>query len=229
MAEGDFIVIDTEHTPIGLETLQKLIHAIESVGNGTEPLVRLPGNNPIAVKRTLDTGASAVMVPMVDTATEAEQFIAAATYPPDGDRGIGGSRATGYGVNLPEHVESVDREISLIAQIESITAVENAGEIAAVDGIDALFIGPSDLSAAVGSFGDTSDDEFVECIRTARDAAHDEDVAIGVFEPHPENIENWSSLGFDYVVAGKDTLHLSEGAERVSEAFSKAQQKRPTY
>jgi 2-keto-3-deoxy-L-rhamnonate aldolase RhmA len=219
MANGDFIVIDTEHTPIGLETLQNLIHAIESVGNGTEVLVRLPGNKPIAVKRALDTGATAIMVPMVNSAAEVERFVAAATFPPEGDRGIGGSRATGYGVNLSEHINSADREISLIAQIESETAVENASDIAAVEGIDALFIGPSDLSAAVGTFGDISDEEFVDCIQTVRDAAHDEGIAVGVFEPYPENLKKWRSLDFDYIVAGKDTLHLWNGAQHISEAF----------
>ena len=222
MAEGDFVLIDTEHTPTGWETLQSLAHAIEAADGSSVPLVRLPDADPVAVKRVLDIGVAAIMAPMIDTATEAEALVSAATYPPAGTRGVGGARAAGYGINFQKYVGSADDRITVIAQIERAEAVENARAIAAVDGIDALFVGPSDLSASLDTFGDLESATFQRAIEDVLAAAAAEDVATGLFVPRVEDIERWIDAGFDYVVGGKDTMHLWNGAGDVAAAFSAA-------
>ncbi|MFA9517911.1 HpcH/HpaI aldolase/citrate lyase family protein [Halopenitus sp. H-Gu1] len=222
MAEGDVVLIDTEHTPTEWETLQSLIHAIEAADGDSEPLVRLPENDPVAVKRALDTGASAIMAPMVDTPAEARELVSAATYPPEGTRGVGGSRAAGYGINFTEYVTEADEQVTVVAQIEREAAVTNAEAIAAVDGIDALFLGPSDLSASLDTFGDLESDVFVDAVSSVLDAADAENTSVGLFVPDPTEIERWLTRGFDYVIAGKDTIHLWEGLDDVSTIFAEA-------
>ena len=222
LADGEFVLIDTEHTPTGWETVQSLVHAIEAADGSTEPLVRLPDNDPVAVKRVLDTGVTAIMASMVDTATQAEDLVAAATYPPTGIRGVGGARAAGYGIAFQDYVQSADEEITIVAQIERETAVDNARDIAAVEGIDALFVGPSDLSAALDTFGNLDATVFQNAVERVLEAAAAESVAVGLFVPRVADIDHWIDAGFDYVVGGKDTIHLWNGANAVSTAFRDA-------
>lgn len=222
MAEGDFVLIDTEHTPTGWETLQSLVHAIEAADGTSVPLVRLPDNDPVAVKRVLDTGVSAIMAPMVDTPEAAEALVSAATYPPAGTRGVGGARAAGYGIDFREYVGHADERIAIVAQIERAAAVENARAIAAVEGIDALFVGPSDLSASLDTFGDLESATFQRAVDDVLAAAEAEDVATGLFVPRVDDVNTWVDAGFDYVVGGKDTMHLWNGAGDVAAAFSAA-------
>lgn len=217
--EFDFVLIDLEHTSISLDTTQELVHAIEATDTSTVPIVRVPDNDPVWIQRTLDTGVKNIMVPKVDTQTEASSLVDSVRYPPDGNRGIAGSRATGYGINFEEHVSSVNGDILTIAQIETKEAIDNVTAIADTDGIGATFIGPADLSGALDRFGNRESMEFVETVDAVIDTTQQLDIPIGTFSVEPNAIQRSVERGFDFVIAGKDASHLANGCERVKEVF----------
>ena len=144
----DYILIDTEHAPWSLESLQTALMAFRGVP--TVPIVRVPWNDQVHVKQALDVGAEGVLAPMVRSAAEARALVAAAKYPPDGIRGFGPRRASDYGRNLDAYVVSANAATIVIPQIEHVDAAEAVEEILAVEGIDALCIGPNDLSGSAG-------------------------------------------------------------------------------
>jgi 2-keto-3-deoxy-L-rhamnonate aldolase RhmA len=144
----DYILIDTEHAPWSLESLQVSLMAFR--GAPTVPIVRVPWNDQVHVKQALDVGADGVLAPMVRGAAEARALIAAAKYPPDGVRGFGPRRASDYGRNLDAYVESANAATIVIPQIEDIGSAEAVEELLAVPGLDALCIGPNDLSGSAG-------------------------------------------------------------------------------
>ncbi|MFB6155336.1 MAG: HpcH/HpaI aldolase/citrate lyase family protein [Haloferacaceae archaeon] len=214
----DFVVVDTEHSPSNLETVTNVIRGVEAAGD-TAPLVRVPWNDHVRIKRVLDVGPAGLMSPMVDTAAEAESFVEAARYPPEGRRGVAGARAADYGLDFPDYVERANDELVLVTQIESETAVENAGDIAAVDGIDALFVGPADLSTALGDLGGYYDDRFVDAVERVLDAAHAEGVPVGTLATSEDLVERWAELGYDYQLVGVDANYVVEGSQRAKSTY----------
>lgn len=226
MKEFDFVLIDLEHTTISLDTTQQLVHAIEATDTVTAPIVRVPENDPVWIQRTLDTGVENIMVPKVDTGAEASRLVDSVQYPPEGDRGIAGSRATGYGLHFEEHVTSVNGDILTIAQIETEEAIDNVAAIAETDGIGATFVGPADLSGALDSFGDRESSTFVETVDGIIDTTQRLDTPIGTFSVDTGEIQRSVERGFDFVIAGKDANHLANGCEGVRDAFFDAVQHR---
>lgn len=214
----EFVVVDTEHTPLGLETVADCLRAVDAADPTVDSVVRVPWNDPIRIKRLLDLGPDGLLVPMVDTAAEAREAVAAARYPPEGVRGVAAARAADYGRNFEEYVEEEHRNLSVVVQIESGTAVENATDIASVDGVDGLFVGPADLSAALGVFAEWTDAEFLAAIESVLAAGDDAGVPVGTLGTTPEQIRALGSLGFDYMVAGADFTHLVEGQKRALDA-----------
>lgn len=151
----DHVMIDAEHGPMGPEGIETMVRAAEAAGMSAA--VRVPANVPHEILRYLDIGAVAIQVPRVDSAAEARAAVAAVKYPPMGARGLAAiTRAGGYGVDQPAaaYVDLANRETVVLAMIESEAGVENVDAILAVDGIDALVIGPGDLSASMGHKGD---------------------------------------------------------------------------
>jgi 2-keto-3-deoxy-L-rhamnonate aldolase RhmA len=144
----DYVLIDTEHAPWSLESLQTTMLAFR--GMPTVPIVRVPWNDPVHVKQALDRGADGVLAPMGRNVAEAEALVAAAKYPPDGIRGFGPRRASDYGRAAEAYVGSANQSIIVIPQIEDVAAAEAIEDILAVPGIDALCIGPNDLSGSAG-------------------------------------------------------------------------------
>ena len=144
----DYILIDTEHAPWSLESLQTTLLAFR--GMPTVPIVRVPWNDQVHVKQALDVGADGVLAPMVRSAAEARALVAAAKYPPDGIRGFGPRRASDYGRNIDAYVTGANAATIVIPQIEDVGAAEAIDEILAVPGVDALCIGPNDLSGSAG-------------------------------------------------------------------------------
>ncbi|MFT4883654.1 MAG: 4-hydroxy-2-oxoheptanedioate aldolase, partial [Natronomonas sp.] len=181
-------------------------------------VVRVPSNDPVRIKRLLDIGADGLLVPMVDTPEEAQAAVDATRYPPAGVRGVAAARAADYGRTFEEYVREGHRDLSLIVQIESGEAVDNAADIAAVDGVDALFVGPADLSASLDRFAEWTDAEFLAAVETTIDAAEAAGVPVGTLGTTPEQIEALGALGFDYMVAGADFTHLVEGQRRALDA-----------
>lgn len=218
----DFVLIDTEHTPIGLETVENMARGVETAEGGTEALVRVPSNDPVRIKRTLDIGVAGVMVPMIETAEEAELVADAVRYPPNGIRGVASGRATEYGDDFKEYVEGTTDAIVTVVQIENEAGLENAEEIAAVDGVDALFVGPADLSANLDIFAEWENSRLTEAINTVLEAADRADTPAGTLVVDPDDIQMRVGQGFDYLIVGKDTSHLSTANEEVRQRYERA-------
>lgn len=218
----DFVALDAEHSPVSYETMENVLRAVDAAPGETETLVRVSDDDPTTLKRTLDLDPDGILVPMVETPEQAAAIVEASRYPPEGRRGLGLTRATGYGRSLGEHVETVERSLVRHVQLESERAVENAAEIAAVDGIDGVFVGPVDLSMSMGRFGEWDDDDFLAAVDRAVDAAHDAGVAIGTLATDAEERTTRLGWGVDYVVAGVDMIHLAEGAAAALDHASEA-------
>lgn len=207
----DFVIIDQEHGPGDLREIVAAMQAIE--GSGTTAMVRVPSSDPIYLKRIVDAGAQAILVPMVDTAEEARVVVDACLYPPLGKRGNATSvvRASRYGL-VEDYLQRAQEQMLIIAQVETVEAVRNAAEIAAVPGVDAVFIGPSDLSGSAGLPGQTGAEEVVALINSAFSAI------AGAGKPAatvPRAGRTWQQLfedGFQLVVTGSDIAHVRQGA-----------------
>ncbi|MCO8265403.1 aldolase/citrate lyase family protein [Haloferax sp. AB510] len=214
----NFVVIDTEHSTMGLETVENMVRGIGATGDDTASIVRVPGNDNVHIKRVLDIGVDGIIVPMIETADEARSLVEAVRYPPEGIRGIASGRASEYGSDFVEYVENAEEQIVTIAQIESKRGVENAKEIASVDGIDALFLGPADLSGSLGIFAQWESEVLNEHIERVVEVSEEVDKPIGTLIINQEDIEKRVSQGFDYLAVGKDTALLASGTkEMVSE------------
>ncbi|EMA44075.1 HpcH/HpaI aldolase family protein [Halococcus saccharolyticus] len=217
----DFVTIDTEHAANSIETVENLVRAVDAAGDAI-PIVRPPTADPVAIKRLLDTGVGGIMVPRVDSAETAASVVEATRYPPAGVRGTAASRASGYGRTFPTYLEWADDALTRIIQIETEAAVAAAGDIAGVEGVDALFVGPTDLSAALDVHLDFEADDFRAAVGTVIDAAADENVPVGVFATDPDRIDDWLAMGFDFAIVGFDATFLVERNETMRSAFERA-------
>ena len=148
----EWLVIDLEHSPIGIDQTAELIAHIQ--GNGMQALVRVTKNEEVIIKRVLDAGADGIVVPMIKCKQEAEKAVSFTYYPPLGSRGVGLNRAQHYGEGFEPYKKWLNENIVIIAQIEHIHAIENLDEILAVKGIDGTIIGPYDLSGSMGYPGE---------------------------------------------------------------------------
>jgi 4-hydroxy-2-oxoheptanedioate aldolase len=175
LAGFDYVLIDTEHGNLGFEAAEHLVRAAEAAG--ITPLARASHNAPSEILRLLDIGAQGVMVPQVSSAAEAEAAVRAAKFHPRGNRGLAGSRAAGYGLtgSMQDYVAHANRETMVLALIEDIRALDDLDAILAVDGIDVLFIGASDLAQSMGHPGRPDHSE----VRAAVDRIIDRCVAAG--------------------------------------------------
>jgi 2-keto-3-deoxy-L-rhamnonate aldolase RhmA len=214
----DFVVVDTEHTPLSLESVTDVVRGVESRG-ATAPLVRVAGNDPVSIKRVLDLGAAGVMAPMVETAAEAEAFAEATRYPPTGTRGVAPARASDYGETFESSLEETDP--LAIPQIESPSAVDNAADIAAVDGVDALFVGPLDLSTSLGVPGETESDRFRDAVDRVLDAGAETDTPVGTLAIGSEDVEHYADVGFDFQIVGVDFAYLLEGSREAKATYER--------
>lgn len=233
LTDADFVVIDTEHAPTGTESVEACVRAVDAAnargdegesggddagdGDDTAPVVRVAWNDHVRIKRALDTGAAGVMAPQVNTREEAEEFVAAARYPPEGRRGVAGTRASAYGRDLDDYYEHANDRVATIAQIETETAVENVADIAAVDGLDALLVGPADLSADLGVFGEYDAERFLGAVeRVLADSA----VPVGTLATSSAEIDHWAQLGYDYQIVGVDAGYVAAGASAALERYA---------
>ncbi|MCH2614991.1 MAG: aldolase/citrate lyase family protein [Opitutales bacterium] len=157
----DFVTIDAEHSAVDLTDAQPIFQAIRAGNTNTEAFVRLHGVDYALTKRYLDAGATGIIAPLVLNAEEARLLVRACKYPPMGKRGVGFCRANKYGMDVEEHYSSANEEILLAVQIEDIEAVAHIDDILSVEGIDAAFLGPYDLSASMGITGDFEHPDFI--------------------------------------------------------------------
>lgn len=211
LLEIDFVVIDLEH---GAITLTDLPHILRGFRGNTAALVRVPSSDPTLIARVLDRGAHGVMVPRVETIEEARTVSDAAKYPPSGSRGIAlpALRASGYGLN-PNYRTSADRDAIVIIQIESSQALRAAPEIAELPNVDALFLGPSDLSANLNLEGTQNLSTFERTVDSFFDICKTKKILSGtiVFGNYSE--ETLKSMGCNILVMGSDVSIMRSGLQ----------------
>jgi 4-hydroxy-2-oxoheptanedioate aldolase len=209
----DYLLLDQEH---GFGEPSSLLHALQAMSAtpSCTAVVRVPSNDPNYLKRVLDAGAEGVMVPNVETAEDARAVVAACRYPPAGRRGsaLGSARASNYGIDAPHYRKTAADELLIVCQIESPKAVDNIDAIAAVEGVDVLFIGPHDLSGSIGQLGDIKHPDVAKLIARAEEGIKRSGKPMGTV-PHPG--VRWSEMferGYHMINAGSDVSRLREGA-----------------
>jgi 2-keto-3-deoxy-L-rhamnonate aldolase RhmA len=209
----DWIVFDMEHGPLGIETVQSMIQATS--GTDTVPLVRVAWNDPVLIKRALDIGAYGLVIPWVNTRDEALKAVRACKYPTAGIRGVGPRRASKYGLEIKDYLAMADEEIMVIVQIEHIDAVNNIDEILSVDGVDASFIGPWDLSASMGLLRELPElhPKVTEAINKVLEAGKRTGVPAGIYAGSVESANDYIAQGFQFVALTTDVSYLLRAKE----------------
>lgn len=213
----DWGVLDMEHTPLDLMTL---VHLLQAVGNTKMlPLVRVPWNDSVMVKRVLDAGAETLLFPFVESAEEAARAVAATRYPPDGVRGMAGmSRASRYGT-VPDHFRVANRTVGVVLQLETVQAIERLEQIAAVPGVDALFVGPADLSGSMGHAGELMHPAVMAAMADAAERAHAIGMPIGTVGDTPEAVARYRANGYNFLAVASDLGLLMRGARAAVQAL----------
>jgi 2-keto-3-deoxy-L-rhamnonate aldolase RhmA len=208
----EWVAIDMEHTDIDLRQMTDLARGMH--GRGTVPFVRVRENDTLAIRQVLDAGAQGVIVPLVNSAVEAQHAVAAAKYPPKGVRGFCFSRMNDYGSGFEEYVRHANEDIAVVVMVESRQAVEQIDSILEVDGVDGVFIGPYDLSGSFGIPGQTSADVVTDACRRVLDAcrAAGKSAGLHVVTPTPAAVCKAIEEGFTFVALGVDTVFLRDAA-----------------
>lgn len=214
----DWILIDTEHSPNGLESTLTQLQVIAAYP--TTAMVRVPSDDLVVIKQVLDLGAQNLLVPMINTAGQARDAVQAMRYPPGGRRGVGSALARSGRWNRVEgYLADADRQVALCVQIETVEAVANAAEIASVDGVDAVFVGPSDLAASMGLLGQQSHPDVIDAVRRVFAAAHEVGTPAGVNAFDPDVAQGYLDLGADFVLVGADVTLLAKGSEVLADRW----------
>lgn len=212
----DWLVFDTEHGPLSIETVEHMIQATS--GTNVVPLVRVGGNDMILIKRALDIGAYGVIVPLVNNREDAKNAVAYTRYPPRGVRGAGPRRCSLYGMRTREYFEWADKEILTVVQVETAQAVKNIEEIITVEGVDVFFIGPTDLTTSLGVRGEQDHPKFIEAMERVLETGKKHGVSAGIMTYSVEEARRALERGFTFVNLSVDFRHLIQGAKGMLEA-----------
>lgn len=206
----DFVFIDMEHSPIELPLLEPLLLA--AAAGGVTPLVRVPEVSRVGIQRVLELGAHGVIVPLVSTEAEARLVSDATRFAPEGSRGMAGPvRGDGW-ASLPLQVgmERMNREVLTAAQVESAGALEILDLMASLPGIDVLFVGPNDLSQALGLPGEVNHPRVIEAIDSVIDSARRHGKQAGIYAATPQAAAFWRERGVRVIAIGLDTIILKQ-------------------
>ena len=215
----DWVLFDQEHGPGDSMTLLHQIQALEAWP--AAPLVRLPWNDMVRIKRALDLGASGIMIPYVQTKEEAEYAVASMRFSPAGLRGVASSpRAAGFSLDFKEYHATADDNLLTVVQIETGKALSNLDSIAAVEGVDVLFVGPLDLSLSLETPGSFEDERFLEALALVGRAARAGGKAAGILLPHDRWLDPVREMGYTFVAIGADGGMVLAGLEAALEKMS---------
>lgn len=206
----DWLLIDHEHAPFELSDVMAHLRAMSAYP--VEPIVRPVDGSPSLLKKLLEIGTQTFLVPMVDTAEQAEACAAALFFPPRGIRGVGSSLARAARWNqVDDYLKSANDEICLLVQAETVTALNNLDAILSVDGVDGVFLGPSDLAASMGKLGNPSDPEVVEAIKQALQKIRAAGKEAGILTLDLAAIECYRNCGANFIGVAVDTLVIGNG------------------
>lgn len=213
-----WLLIDGEHSPNDLRSIMAQLQVAAAFP--CEAVVRLPSDDPNLMKQALDVGARSLMIPNVRTADQARSIVAAMTYAPGGFRGFSvGHRANAFGRIAGYHAKAREQQL-LAVQIEDETGVANAAEIAAVDGVDVLFVGPGDLSTNMGAMGNPGAAHVQQAISSVRKAAASAGKASGILAPVKADADRYLADGFTMVAVGSDLGLLARGSDALIASFN---------
>jgi 2-dehydro-3-deoxyglucarate aldolase/4-hydroxy-2-oxoheptanedioate aldolase len=208
----DWLFIDAEHSPLGMREAQVLLQA---AGPHCPCLVRVPAGDEVWIKKALDIGAAGVIVPQVHTAEQARRVVHLCRYPPEGTRGVGVARAHGYGARFQEYLETANEQVAVVIQAESAEAVDQIQSIVEVPGIDAVLIGPYDLSSSLGKAGQLDDPGVQGAIAAVTESCQRAGIPLGAFGVSAPAVRPFLERGFTLIAVGIDTLFLSAAASEV--------------
>jgi 4-hydroxy-2-oxoheptanedioate aldolase len=216
----DWIVIDMEHSPNELPDVVAQLQAMK--GGTATPVVRIPWNDSVMVKRALDIGAPTLLFPFVQNADEARNAVAATRYPPHGVRGVAtATRAGGFG-RIKGYLGNAASEICVLVQVETKSALDQLEQVAAVDGVDGVFIGPSDLSAAMGHLGNPSHPDVQAAILGVPQRLKASGKAAGILAPVQADAKRYIDAGYRFVAVGSDLGVLARNSEALAAGFKSA-------
>jgi 4-hydroxy-2-oxoheptanedioate aldolase len=215
----DWLLIDGEHAPNDVRNILAQLQAVAPYRG--HPVVRAVAGDPALIKQLLDIGAQTLLIPMVDTAEQARELVAATRYPPEGIRGDGSgiARASRWGL-VPDYVERANDEVCLLVQAETKLALENLEAICAVDGVDGVFIGPADLAASLGHRNNPGHPEVQAAIDEALRRIIDNGKAAGIITPDPVQAQRYFNQGCTFVAAGLDVRLLAGAARALRAQFN---------
>jgi len=213
----DWLLLDTEHSPNDLESLLSQLQA--ATPYATTPIVRVPWNDMVTIKRVLDIGAQSLLIPYVSTAQEAKDAVAFTRYPPAGLRGVAGTtRASRFG-RIKDYAKRAHEELCVLVQVETQAALDNIEAIAGIEGVDGIFIGPADLHASLGYTGETANPKVKPLIDNAIRRIRKAGKAPGILTPVEADAKDWLGCGALFVAVGADVGLLARGAEALAAKF----------
>lgn len=214
----DWLLVDAEHAPNDLTTIQRQLQAMAAYT--TAPVVRVPANDPVIIKRVLELGVESIMIPMIDSAEAAQQAARAMRYPPEGMRGVGSglARSSRWG-GYPDYLARANAEVFCIVQLESVAGLASLESIAAVDGVDALFIGAADLAADMGYLGKAGHPEVKAAVDQALARARSVGKPCGFLATEPTEARRLLAAGASFVAVGADSTLLAKVARGLAQDF----------
>ena len=214
----DLVLIDAEHSPNGPESILAQLQAVAAYP--VAPLVRPPFGDTVVIKQYLDLGVQNLLIPMVDSAEQAAELVRAVRYPPEGVRGVGSSLARSSRWNrVPGYLDDAAATVSLFVQIESRTAMESVAEIAAVDGVDGILVGPADLAASMGFLGQQDHPEVVDAVLHAIRVGVELGTPVGVNAFAADAADRYLEAGAAFVLVGADVQLLARASEALADRF----------
>ena len=221
LAGFDWLLIDLEHGAGSEETVYHQLVAADTTS--ASPFVRIAANEPPRFKRVLDSGAMGVMVPWVSTVEQAQAAVSAIRYPGKGIRGVAKShRGTRFGRDFEDYFPNAAGNLTLVVQIETVEGAANAADIAAVDGVDVLFVGPLDLSVSLGSPGDFESRTFKQTVAGVAKAARNAGKAAGILLQREDQLKPHFDLGFNFVALNSDLGLVISGMKQIAGAMAAA-------
>jgi len=212
----DWLLIDGEHAPNALRSILAQLTAI-AAGGATAAAVRLPDGDPVKIKQALDIGAQTLLIPMVESADQARALVRATRYPPEGVRGVGSAlaRASGFAA-IPDYLGTATAQICLIVQIETVAGLAALDQIAAVAGVDGVFIGPSDLAADMGHLGQAGHPEVRAAVLDGLARIRAAGKAAGVLVTDPAYVEECRTAGANFLGVGIDVTIFAGAMRRLA-------------
>ena len=215
----DWVLIDLEH---GAGSEAQLLGQLQGLSaTPATPLVRVESHDRRRIQRVLDLGAQGVLVPRISTVEEAREAVDAMHYPPRGGRGMAKMvRATGFNTRFNEYFSTAAERLLCAVQVETPGILGHLDEVAAIEGVDVLFIGPADLTLSLGIFGQFDHPRYVEAVQATVEAAHRAGKQSGILIFNPEEYERYRAMGMRMIACGADATFVAEGARTMAARLS---------